>query len=58
MNYSRTLTPVEIMEAAWIAFAMYWFWAARNQKRVQQRESLLARLFHVIYVACGFILLY
>lgn len=54
----RMLTPPEIMEAAWIAFAVYWFWAARNQKRVQQREPVLPRLFHIIYMVCGFVLLY
>lgn len=37
---------------------LYWFWAARNQERVQQREPVLPRLFHIIYMVCGFVLLY
>lgn len=47
-----------MIDAAWIAFAAYWLWAARNQKRVQKREPVLARLLHVAYMAGGFILLY
>ena len=50
--------PYLIIQAAWIAFCVYWIWAARNQKREQKREPPLARLLHVAYMACGFILLY
>ncbi|MGH9747382.1 MAG: methyltransferase family protein [Candidatus Acidiferrales bacterium] len=56
--YVETPTPVQLMEGAWIAFAAYWLWAARTQKRVQQREPVLARLAHVAFMACGFFLLY
>jgi len=52
------LSPKEIVAAAWIVFAAYWLWAARNQKRVQKHEPVLARLFHVAYMAAGFYLLY
>ncbi|HSY59240.1 MAG TPA: isoprenylcysteine carboxylmethyltransferase family protein [Terriglobales bacterium] len=52
------ISPVEINKAAWIAFCVYWIWAARNQKRVQRRESVLARLLHVAYMVAGFMLLY
>ena len=51
-------TSFEVIDAAWIAFAAYWLWAARNQKRVQKREPILVRLLHVAYMAGGFILLY
>jgi hypothetical protein len=50
--------PFQITQAAWIAFCVYWLWAARNQKRVQRREPVFARLMHVAYMAFGFILLY
>ena len=50
--------PFQIIQASWIAFCVYWIWAARNQKRVQQREPPLARLLHVAYMVCGFVLLY
>jgi protein-S-isoprenylcysteine O-methyltransferase Ste14 len=50
--------PYLIIQAAWIAFCVYWIWAARNQKRVQKREPPLARLLHVAYMVCGFVLLY
>jgi protein-S-isoprenylcysteine O-methyltransferase Ste14 len=56
--YFEMLAPFQIIEAAWIAFCAYWIWAARNQKRVQQREPLVARLLHVVYMVCGFVLLY
>jgi protein-S-isoprenylcysteine O-methyltransferase Ste14 len=52
------ISPAEINKAAWIAFCVYWIWAARNQKRVQRRESVLARLLHVAYMVAGFMLLY
>ena len=52
------LAPAAIIEAAWVVFAAYWLWAARDQKRVRQRESVLARLTHVIFMAFGFVLLY
>jgi protein-S-isoprenylcysteine O-methyltransferase Ste14 len=52
-----SVTPYQIMEGAWIAFAAYWLWAARTQKRVQQREPIAARLLHIAYMACAFILL-
>lgn len=57
-GYLEISRPFQIMEAAWISFAAYWFWAARTQKRVRSRERLLPRLLHVLYMACGFILLY
>jgi protein-S-isoprenylcysteine O-methyltransferase Ste14 len=57
-GFPEMFRPFQIMEAAWIAFAAYWFWAARTQKRVQSREPLLARLLHVMFMACGFVLLY
>jgi protein-S-isoprenylcysteine O-methyltransferase Ste14 len=50
--------PFLIIQAAWIAFCVYWIWAARNQKRAQKREPPLARLLHVAYMVCGFVLLY
>ena len=50
--------PFLIIQAAWIAFCVYWIWAARNQKRVQKREPPLARLLHVAFLVCGFVLLY
>jgi len=50
--------PFQIIQVSWIAFCVYWIWAARNQKRVQQREPPLARLLHVAYMVCGFVLLY
>jgi len=50
--------PFLIIQAAWIAFCVYWIWAARNQKRVQKREPPLARLLHVAFMVCGFVLLY
>ncbi len=50
--------PFLIIQAAWIAFCVYWIWAARNQKREQKREPPFARLTHVAYMACGFVLLY
>jgi protein-S-isoprenylcysteine O-methyltransferase Ste14 len=56
--YFEMPKPFQILEAAWIAFCVYWIWAARNQKRVQRRESMLARLLHVVYMVCGFVLLY
>jgi len=43
---------------SWITFALYWLWAARNQKRLRRRESVPARLLHVVYMVCGFVLLY
>ena len=46
------------MEGAWIVFAAYWVWAARTQKRVQQREPIAARLLHIAYMAGAFILLF
>ena len=52
------ISPADINKAAWIVFCVYWLWAARNQKRVQRRESVLARLFHVAYMVAGFMLLY
>jgi protein-S-isoprenylcysteine O-methyltransferase Ste14 len=52
------ISPGDINKAAWIAFCVYWIWAARNQKRVQRRESVLARLLHVAYMVAGFMLLY
>jgi protein-S-isoprenylcysteine O-methyltransferase Ste14 len=51
------IMPFQIMEGAWIVFAAYWVWAARTRKRVQQRESVVARLLHVAYMACAFVLL-
>jgi protein-S-isoprenylcysteine O-methyltransferase Ste14 len=53
----RSFLPGQIIEDAWIVFCIYWLWAARNQKRVQSRESALARLLHVAYMVCGFVLL-
>jgi len=50
--------PFLIIQAAWIAFCAYWIWAARNQKREQKREPPFARLLHVAYMVCGFVLLY
>src|ERR1700758_747583 len=50
--------PYLIIQAAWIAFCAYWIWAARTQKREQKREPPFARLLHVAYMACGFVLLY
>ncbi len=58
MAYQSVPTPRDIIEAAWIAFAAFWIWAARNQKRVQQREPVLARLSHMMFMAFGFVLLY
>jgi protein-S-isoprenylcysteine O-methyltransferase Ste14 len=58
MTNMRPPTPREIIEAAWITFAVYWFWAARNQKRVQRSEPLLLRFSHILFMACGFVLLY
>jgi protein-S-isoprenylcysteine O-methyltransferase Ste14 len=58
MFYRGMPAPFLIMQAAWIAFCAYWIWAARNQKREQKRELPLARLTHVAYMACGFVLLY
>ena len=48
----------QIIEGAWIVFCVYWLWAARNQKRAEKREPVLARLLHVAYTAGGFFLLY
>jgi protein-S-isoprenylcysteine O-methyltransferase Ste14 len=56
--YFEMPAPFQIIQAAWIAFCAYWIWAARNQKRVQQREPPFARLLHVAYMVCGFVLLY
>jgi protein-S-isoprenylcysteine O-methyltransferase Ste14 len=50
--------PFLTIQASWIAFCVYWIWAARNQKREQKREPPFARLTHVAYMACGFVLLY
>jgi protein-S-isoprenylcysteine O-methyltransferase Ste14 len=50
--------PFQITQADWIVFCVYWLWAARNQKRVQKREPVFARLLHVAYMVCGFVLLY
>jgi len=50
--------PFLIIQAAWIAFCAYWILAARNQKREQKREPPFARLLHIAYMACGFVLLY
>jgi protein-S-isoprenylcysteine O-methyltransferase Ste14 len=52
------ISPMRIANYAWLALGLYWLWAARNQKKVQNREPLLARLLHVAYMVGGFLLLY
>jgi protein-S-isoprenylcysteine O-methyltransferase Ste14 len=51
-------TPGRVVVWSWVAFVLYWVWAARSQKRLQRREPVLARLLHVAYMAFGFALLY
>jgi protein-S-isoprenylcysteine O-methyltransferase Ste14 len=50
--------PYLIISSGMDCVCVYWIWAARNQKRVQKREPPLARLLHVAFMVCGFVLLY
>ena len=43
--------------ALWIIFALYWILAAVRQKRANQHESLLTRLFYVVLAAIAFLFL-
>jgi protein-S-isoprenylcysteine O-methyltransferase Ste14 len=61
MNFSSLHTPREIISAiqygAWAVFGIYWIAAAFTQSRARRREPVLERLLHVLWVACGFVLL-
>ena len=58
ISFSPTMRrPTEIVCAAWLAFALYWLWAARKRKKVQRREALLVRWSHMIFIALALVLL-
>jgi len=47
-----------MIPALWIIFGLYWVLAAARQKRAKQNESLLARLFYVVFAAIAFLFLF
>ena len=53
----RHLLQENMMPALWIIFALYWVLAAVRQKRANQNESLLTRLFYVVLAAIAFLFL-
>jgi len=42
---------------AWVVFVCYWIVSARNVKRVAQKESLAARVPHILIVVVAYVLL-
>jgi protein-S-isoprenylcysteine O-methyltransferase Ste14 len=56
--YFKMAAPFLIIQAAWIAFCVYWIWAARDRKKTARRQAPAERLLHVTFMAVGFILLY
>ena len=53
----RHLLQENMILALWIIFALYWVLAAVRQKRANQHESLLTRLFYVVLAAIAFLFL-
>ena len=53
----RHLLQENMILALWIIFALYWVLAAVRQKRTNQHESLLTRLFYVVLAAIAFLFL-
>lgn len=53
----RHLLQENMIPALWIIFALYWVLAAVRQKRANQPESLLTRLFYVVLAATAFLFL-
>lgn len=51
------LTPWNAAHWAWTMFACYWILSARNLKRVAQKESLAARVPHILIVIAAYVLL-
>jgi protein-S-isoprenylcysteine O-methyltransferase Ste14 len=53
----RHVLQENVIPALWIIFALYWVLAASRQKRANQHESLLTRLFYVVLAAIAFLFL-
>ena len=53
----RHLIQENMILALWIMFALYWVLAAVRQKRANQHESLLTRLFYVVLAVIAFLFL-
>ena len=47
-----------LIELAWLAWALYWFWSARSVKSVKRTDSLVDMLPYRIPVLLGFALLF
>jgi len=54
---ANLLTPWNATHWAWIVFVCYWILSARNLKRVAQKESLAARVPHILIVIAAYVLL-
>lgn len=52
------IQPLRIVDSAWLAFGLYWLWAARDGKKTQRRQAPAERLLHIGFMAFGFVLLY
>jgi protein-S-isoprenylcysteine O-methyltransferase Ste14 len=47
-----------IVNGAWIAFLLYWIFAARRKSKTRKKEPTLERLIHVLWLACAYFLLW
>jgi protein-S-isoprenylcysteine O-methyltransferase Ste14 len=47
-----------IISVAWLVFALYWLWAARDVKQTRRNQPARERLVHVLWMAAAFYLLY
>ena len=52
------ITPLGAAGMLWILFAVSWLAMSFGRKPARRRENLLERLFHRLYLAAAFILLY
>ena len=53
----RVLLYRQLIAALWLAWALYWLASALNNKATVRRESLLARLMHVLPLRLGGVLI-
>src|SRR5215469_18843712 len=51
----RHLLQENMIPALWIIFGLYWVLAAVRQRRTNQHESLLTRLFYVVLATIAFL---